>query len=183
MVPPLSLVLHKVKQYKYKLWLSVSLFTELSLNIEKRYDALLITNTVPMYPAFKSKSVIITENCTDIFNCYFLMPPAFTRFSHLLLFSLSVRNMDLLPEGAGEEICQWEKRGEHTHWAHIRLWLWWCQGLHWEDKRVSKWVVFWEFFASNRSWVFKLCRTLSEIEVPSPCMRSWKKTNMRCHVH
>lgn len=29
--------------------------SEYSLNMEKRYDALLITNTVPMYPAFKSK--------------------------------------------------------------------------------------------------------------------------------
>ncbi|MEQ2276299.1 Ectonucleotide pyrophosphatase/phosphodiesterase member 2 [Xenotaenia resolanae] len=29
------------------------MFTELSLNLEKKYEAVLITNTVPMYPAFK----------------------------------------------------------------------------------------------------------------------------------
>lgn len=46
--------------------------------------------------------------------------------------------MDLLPEGAGEEICQWEKWSERTCWAHIRLWFRWCQGLHWEDTRVRK---------------------------------------------
>lgn len=34
-----------------------SLLTELSSTMDKKYDAVLITNTVPMYPAFKSKSV------------------------------------------------------------------------------------------------------------------------------
>ncbi|MEQ2197916.1 Ectonucleotide pyrophosphatase/phosphodiesterase member 2 [Xenoophorus captivus] len=29
------------------------MFTELSLNLEKKHEAVLITNTVPMYPAFK----------------------------------------------------------------------------------------------------------------------------------
>lgn len=92
-----------------------------------------------MYPAFRSKSV---SHCEYADGCHFrvLTPLGFHLCLTSALYSLSVRNMDLLPEGAGEEICQWEKWSERTCWAHIRLWFRWCQGLHWEDTRVRKCV-------------------------------------------
>lgn len=67
----------------------------------------------------------------------------------------SQRNMELLPESAGEEICNWEKWSERAGWTHIWLRPRWCQGLGWEDKRVSAifFLSIWFIFNTHKGWI------------------------------
>ena len=69
----------------------IFLFTELSSNWEKKYDAVLITNTVPMYPAFKSKILLKVYETGDLL--YLTLS--------LLLTHILVCQISYLPQGYG----------------------------------------------------------------------------------
>lgn len=69
---------------------------------------------------------------------------------HLLSSSLLLyRDMGLLSESPGEEICNWKEWSEPSRWTHIWLQLWWSQRLDWDDEGVGRRVCDWLFICST----------------------------------
>lgn len=96
---------------------------------------------------------ILRSKVSDYFRFGSLESCSYLVCSALTSIPVDLRNMGILPEISGEEICHWEEWRERAHWTYIWLRLWWSEGLGWEDKRVRTviptWILWFSFILAS----------------------------------
>lgn len=100
-----------------------------------------LSSSPTQFPCILHSRVSLYSGFSEILFTSLMVLVCTFYFIYFSLSFVSLRDMGLFPESAGEEICHWEKWSEHTDWTHIWLQLWRCQGLSWEDKRVGTFIT------------------------------------------